>query len=108
VGFQTLVIEKRAHEVGTVLGAVKTEFGKFGGVLERVQKQLNTASASNTLDASGRRSRAMERNLRSVEQLPAEQVAAVSALPEPGPVDVEEEASDEQGNDKAAGGDEQQ
>lgn len=105
VGFQTLVIEKRAHEVWTVLGAVKTEFGKFGGVLEKVQKQLNTASK--TLDESARRSRAMERSLRSVEQLPAEQAAAVLALPEAGAVDIEEEPVDESANEKTADGNEQ-
>ena len=105
VGFQTLVIEKRAHEVWTVLGAVKTEFGKFGGVLEKVQKQLNTASK--TLDESARRSRAMERSLRSVEQLPAEQAMAVLALPGPGVVDVEEEAVTEPENGIEANGGEQ-
>ncbi len=82
VGFQTLAIEKRAHEVWTVLGAVKTEFGKFGGVLEKVQKQLNTASK--TLDESARRTRAMERSLRTVAQLPAEQAAAILSLPDAG------------------------
>ena len=90
VGFQTLVIEKRAHEVWTVLGAVKTEFGKFGGVLEKVKQQLNTASK--TLDESARRSRAMERSLRNVEQLPAEQAALVLALPEPGAMEPDEVA----------------
>ena len=91
VGFQTLAIERRAHEVWTVLGAVKTEFGKFGGVLEKVQKQLDTASR--TLDESARRSRAMERSLRSVEQLPAEQAAAVLALPEAGVAGVEQDVT---------------
>jgi len=100
VGFQTLVIEKRAHEVWTVLGAVKTEFGKFGGVLEKVQKQLTTASK--TLDESARRSRAMERSLRSVEQLPAEQAAAILALPVTGAVEIEEETADDgQNEDKS-------
>jgi DNA recombination protein RmuC len=89
VGFQTLAIEQRAHEVWKVLGAVKTEFGKFGGVLERVQKQLNTASR--TLDESARRTRAMERSLRTVEQLPSEQAASILALPEtPEPVESDD------------------
>ncbi len=98
VGFQTLVIEKRAHEVWTVLGAVKTEFGKFGGVLEKVQKQLHTASK--TLDESARRSRAMERSLRSVEQLPPEQAASVLALPEPSVMDLDDESLDEEQSDE--------
>jgi DNA recombination protein RmuC len=98
VGFQTLVIEKRAHEVWTVLGAVKTEFGKFGKVLEKVQKQLNTASK--TLDESARRSRAMERSLRSVEVLPAEQAASVLALPEPSAMDPDDESQDEEQSDE--------
>jgi DNA recombination protein RmuC len=79
VGFQTLVIEKRAHEVWTVLGAVKTEFGKFGEVLDKVKKQLNTAST--TIDQTAVRTRAMERQLRKVEQLPADQAAVVLELP---------------------------
>ncbi len=79
VGFQTLAIEKRAHEVWTVLGAVKTEFGKFGEVLEKVKKQLHTAS--NTLDLTAVRTRAMERQLRKVEQLPADQATQILELP---------------------------
>lgn len=79
VGFQTLAIEKRAHEVWTVLGAVKTEFGKFGEVLDRVKRQLTTAS--NTIDQTAVRTRAMERRLRSVEQLPGTEAASVLELP---------------------------
>lgn len=43
MGFRTLAIQKRTGEVWTVLGAVKTEFGKFGGLLEKVQKNLQSA-----------------------------------------------------------------
>ena len=68
MGFRTLAIEKRSSEVWKVLSAVKTEFGKFGDVLARVKRQLNTAS--NTIDATEVRTRAMERRLRSVEALP--------------------------------------
>ncbi len=78
VGFQTLAIEKRAHEVWTVLGAVKTEFKKFGDVLDKLYRQLTTASK--TVEESAQRTRAMERSLRQVEQLPAERAAAVLAL----------------------------
>ena len=78
VGFQTLAIEKRASEVWAVLGAVKSEFGKFGDVLDRVKKQINTVS--NTLDESTRRTRAMERKLRTVQELPTGEALAVLEL----------------------------
>ena len=68
MGFQTLAIEQRSNEVREVLGAVKTEFGKFGDVLEKVQKQLQAAQRS--IETTGTRTRAMERKLKSVEQLP--------------------------------------
>lgn len=79
MGFQTLVIEKRAAEVWRVLGAIKTEFGKFGDVLEKVKRQLNTASR--TIEETGVRSRAMEKKLRAVEQLPEAEASAILALP---------------------------
>ena len=75
MGFRTLAIEKRSSEVWTVLSAVKTEFGKFGDVLDRVKKQLDTASRS--IDQTGTRSRAIERRLRSVEELPSGDDATV-------------------------------
>ncbi len=68
MGFRTLAIEKRSSEVWQVLAAVKTEFGKFGEVLDRVKKQLETASG--TIEQTGVRTRAMERKLRDVEALP--------------------------------------
>ena len=68
MGFQTLAIEQQAVEVWRVLGAVKTEFGKFGDVLAKVKRQLDTAGR--TIDETGRRTRAMERRLRVVEELP--------------------------------------
>ena len=52
-----------------MLAAVKSEFGKFGEVLDRVKRQLQTAS--NTIDETGVRTRAIERRLRGVEELPA-------------------------------------
>ncbi len=79
MGFQTLAIEKRASEVWEVLGAVKTEFGKFGEVLGKVKKQLGTASR--TIDAAATRTRAMERRLRSVEELPDQEADSVLRLP---------------------------
>jgi DNA recombination protein RmuC len=85
MGFQTLAIEQRASEVWRVLGAVKTEFGKFGEVLDRVKKQLNTASR--TIERTGVRSRAMERKLRSVERIPEAETAELLALPDDEPAD---------------------
>ena len=70
MGFRTLAIEKRSSEVWQVLAAVKTEFGLFEKVLKKVKRQLNTAS--NTIDETGVRTRAMEKKLRDVEQLPGD------------------------------------
>ena len=71
MGFRTLAIQKRTSEVWGVLGAVKTEFGKFGGMLEKVQKNLQ--NAGNQLEeVMGKRTRAIERKLREVEALPTE------------------------------------
>lgn len=75
VGFRTLAIEKRSSEVWKVLAAVKTEFGKFGDVLGKVKRQLKTAS--NTINQTEVRTRAMERKLRTVEELPAEETTEV-------------------------------
>lgn len=79
MGFQTLAIEQRAAEVWRVLGAVKGEFAKFGGVLAKVKRQLQTASR--TLDETDVRARAMARRLREVESLPPGEAAQVLRLP---------------------------
>ncbi|CAM3960491.1 DNA recombination protein RmuC [Roseateles saccharophilus] len=68
MGFRTLALEKRSAEVWEVLGAVKTEFGKFGDVLAKARKKLE--EAGNTLDAAEVRTRAMTRKLKTVEALP--------------------------------------
>jgi len=73
MGFRTLALEKRSAEVWEVLGAVKTEFGKFGDVLAKTKKKL--AEASDTIDAASVRTRAMERRLRGVESLPDSRTA---------------------------------
>ena len=80
MGFRTLAIEKRSSEVWQVLAGVKTEFGKFGDVLNKVKRQLDTAS--NTIDETGRRSRAMARKLREVEELPEAESVKLLELPE--------------------------
>ncbi|QWT22641.1 DNA recombination protein RmuC [Bacillus sp. NP157] len=71
MGFRTLAIEKRSSEVWQVLGAVKTEFGKFGEVLDRTQKQLDTVT--NTIKSAGVRTRAIEKKLKGVETLGGEE-----------------------------------
>ena len=71
MGFRTLAIEKRSSEVWALLGAVKTEFGRFGEVLEKTQKKLQ--EASNTIEAAAVKSRTIERRLRTVQELPSPQ-----------------------------------
>ena len=68
MGFKTLAIEKRSSEVWNILATVKTEFGKFGETLEKVQDKL--MSASKSIDDVGVRTRAIQRNLRKVEDGP--------------------------------------
>lgn len=68
MGFKTIAIEKRSSEVWQLLGAVKTEFGKFGDILDKTQKKLQ--EASNTIETASRKSRTIQRKLRSVEELP--------------------------------------
>jgi len=69
MGFRTLAIEKRSSEVWDLLGAVKTEFGKFGDILAKTKKKLE--EATNVIEDAGVRSRAIERRLRNVQELPA-------------------------------------
>ena len=69
MGFRTLALERRSAEVWQVLGAVKTEFARFGDVLAKTKKKLEEASS--TIDAAEVRTRAMARQLRAVEAAPA-------------------------------------
>jgi DNA recombination protein RmuC len=69
MGFRTLAIEQRSGEIQLLLGAVKTEFGKFGEVLANTKKQLETVT--NSIGKAEVRTRAIERKLRDVEALPA-------------------------------------
>ena len=79
MGFRTLALEKRASEVWTVLGGVKTEFGKFGEVLEKLKKNIETAS--NTLDKATTRTRAISKKLRAVEETaPAPLITEISVV----------------------------
>lgn len=81
MGFRTLALERRSAEVWEVLGAVKTEFGKFGSVLARVKQQ--TTRVLSTIDQAEVRTRAMSRALKTVEALPEPRSAAIL------PVEVE-------------------
>jgi DNA recombination protein RmuC len=87
MGFRTLSIEKRSSEVWTLLGAVKTEFSTFGAILDKTKKKLQ--EASNSIESAATRSRAIERKLRNVQNLPD---TGATALPGEG---VEPSADDE-------------
>ena len=88
MGFRTLAIEKRSSEVWGVLGAIKTEFGKFGEALEATRKKLEQATKS--IESAGVRTRQIERKLKGVEALPmVEAQARLGDLEEIEPVDDE-------------------
>lgn len=80
MGFRTLAIQRRSSEVWNLLGAVKAQFGKFGEVLDGVKRKLD--QASNTMDGAARRSRAIERRLRDVQELPPEQARMLMEEPD--------------------------
>ena len=97
MGFRTLALEKRSSEVWQVLGAVKTEFGKFGDVLAKVKSQTQTVL--NTLDSADTRSRAMQRALKTVQALPDEASQVLLAIDS----DSEPEAAPAPADDAARG-----
>ena len=88
MGFRTLAIQQRSSEVWKVLGAVKTEFGKFGDLLDGVKKKLD--QASNTLDDTARKSRTISAKLRSVQELPSQETSALLNLDAPDSGDAAE------------------
>lgn len=92
MGFRTLALEKRSAEVWEVLGAVKTEFAKFGDVLAKTKKKLD--EASNTITQAEVRTRAMARSLRGVEALP--DTRAQTLLPGLAPAQAELAQDDEE------------
>jgi DNA recombination protein RmuC len=96
MGFRTLAIERRSSEVWQVLGAVKTEFSKFGAVLSKTRSQLETVARS--IDLAERRTRVMHRTLRDVEALPGDAVPRTlgQAL-----LDEEKHGEGEEGEDVA-------
>ncbi len=88
MGFRTLALEKRSAEVWEVLGAVKTEFAKFGDVLARTKKKLE--EASNTIGDAEQRTRAMSRQLKNVEALPdARTQQLLPGMPDDAPADAQ-------------------
>ena len=91
MGFRTLALEKRSAQVWEVLGAVKTEFAKFGEVLAKTKRKLDEASSQ--IELAERRTRVMTRELRGVEALP--EAAARALLPPDEPPDAAAEETDE-------------
>ncbi|KRC16550.1 DNA recombination protein RmuC [Acidovorax sp. Root219] len=81
MGFKTLAIEKRSSEVWSLLGMVKTEFAKFGDVVEATKKSID--SAAKRFEEVGVRTRAIQKRLRDVQDLPAPDVAGVPVLRPP-------------------------
>jgi len=81
MGFRSLAIQQRSSEVWKVLSAVKTEFEKFGGVLDKVHKKLD--EAQKVVEEAGVRRRAMDRKLRDVEVLPEVEAASLLSLAAP-------------------------
>jgi DNA recombination protein RmuC len=79
MGFRTLALERRSSEVWQVLGAVKTEFGKFGEVLAKVRNQTQTVL--NTLDQAQTRTNVMNRALRQVDAMPEDQARSLLGRP---------------------------
>ena len=78
MGFRTLAIEKRSAEVWNLLGAVRTEFGKFGEMLDKTSKKLQ--EAGNHIEAAATRTRQMERKLKNVQALPTDQAQGLLGL----------------------------
>ena len=78
MGFRTLAIQKRSSEVWTLLGAVKTEFSKFGEVIEKVQKKIQ--EAGNAIDSAASKTKTIQRKLKNVQELPAADAAKLLPL----------------------------
>jgi DNA recombination protein RmuC len=75
MGFRTLAIEKRSAEVWNLLGAVRTDFSKFGVILEKTRKKL--VEAGNHIDQAATRTRVIERKLRDVQDVPHNESDAI-------------------------------
>jgi len=90
MGFRTLAIEKRSSEVWNLLAAVKTEWTKYGDVLDAVQKKIH--QASETIEKAKVRSRAVGRRLKDVQELP---VGEATALLPPGVMEDDAETGED-------------
>ena len=97
MGFRILTVEQRSSEVWQLLGAVKTQFGQFGGLLEKVHKKLDQASS--TIEDAARKSRTIERSLKTVQELPrdaAGDLLALTGVDEPAETEWEGESSEDE------------
>jgi DNA recombination protein RmuC len=90
MGFRTLAIEKRSSEVWQILGAVKTQFGEFGRILDKTKKKLE--EATNVIENAGVRSRVIEKRLRTVQELSHDE--AIALLGKPIEVDFDDIVND--------------
>src|SRR5205814_1230506 len=90
MGFRTLAIQQRSGEVWRVLSAVKTEFEKFGAILDKVHKKLD--EAQRVVEEAGVRRRAMDRKLLGVEIMPEAEASLLLPLPAALSEDVREAA----------------
>lgn len=98
MGFKTLAIEKSTSEVWRILGDAKREFGKYGGILDKLEKQL--AAAQNTVATAGTRTRAISRSLKAVEATAvgvSEEQEALESLIDPDE-DIDESDGDTEAN----------
>jgi DNA recombination protein RmuC len=95
MGFRTLAIQKRSSEVWNLLATVKTEFGKFGGLLDGVKKKLQ--EATNKIEEIDVRSRAITKQLRAVEESPSNPQPLLPELLAPEEGEEELEGEEEQG-----------
>jgi DNA recombination protein RmuC len=88
MGFHSLVVEKRTSEIWELLGAIKTEFGKFGTILQKTKEKLE--AAGNEIDNASKRSRAIEKKLKKIQELPKSQSQKILA-----DIESEEHSSEE-------------
>ncbi|MBN1321718.1 MAG: DNA recombination protein RmuC [Thermoleophilia bacterium] len=93
MGFRILTVEQRSSEVWQLLGAVKTQFGQFGGLLDKVHTRLD--QASRTIDDAARKSRTIERRLRNVQEIPAESAGDLLFLGAPDAESADDHSEDE-------------
>jgi len=93
VGFQTLVVQKKSAEIGKLLGAIKQDFGKFGVLLEKVNKKLE--EASNVVGEATTRHSRITKKMKKVQELPAGEAEAILELE--APEEEEEDAEDKEG-----------